>query len=101
MKIKTYDGGHYLKACNSTTYWAVNDKIFIELNQQGLNFYIYDSLQSFNEGNHIFEISYDPKTYFPNEDDQNLLEEERIYMEIEKFLVNYVTNRRPNETNSN
>ena len=32
MKIKTYDGGHYLKACNSITYWAIDDNLFIELN---------------------------------------------------------------------
>ena len=97
MKIKTYDGGHYLKACNSITYWAIDDSLFIELNKQGLKYFIYDNLHNFQEDRYIFEISYDPETYFPNIDDQNFLEEERIYDEIRKFLIDYVTNRRPNE----
>ncbi|MBP9562711.1 MAG: hypothetical protein KBE21_04800 [Acetoanaerobium sp.] len=55
---------------------------------------MYDNLHHFQEDKHIFEISYDPETYFPNMDDQNFLEEERIYDEIRKFLIDYVTNRR-------
>ena len=100
MKIKTYDGGHYLKACNSITYWAINDNIFIELNRQGLKYLVYNNLHNFHENKPIFEICFEPETYFPSTDNQNFLEEERINNEIEKFLIDYVTNRRPNETNS-
>lgn len=100
MKIKTFDGGHYLKACNSITYWAINDNIFIELNRQGLKYLVYNNLHNFHENKPIFEICFEPETYFPSTDNQNFLEEERINNEIEKFLIDYVTNRRPNETNS-
>ena len=100
MKIKTYDGGHYLKECNSITYWAINDNIFIELNRQGLKYLVYNNLHNFHENKPIFEICFEPETYFPSTDNQNYLEEERINNEIEKFLIDYVTNRRPNETNS-
>jgi hypothetical protein len=99
MKIKTYDGGHYLKACNSITYWAINDNIFIELNSQGLKYLVYNNLHNFHEDKPIFEICFEPETYFPSTDNQNFLEEERINNEIEKFLIDYVTHGRPNETN--
>ena len=100
MKIKTYDGGHYLKACNSVTYWAINDNIFIELNRQGLKYFIYNNLHNFHEDKPIFEICYEPETYFPNTDNQSFLEEERIYSEIENFLIDYITTGRPNENDS-
>ena len=93
MKIRTYDGGHYLKACNSITYWAIDDILFIELNKQGLKYFIYDNLHNFQEDKHIFEIAYDPETYFPNVDEKSELEENRIFNEIKKFLIDYVARR--------
>lgn len=100
MKIKTYSGGHYLRACNSIMYWTIDDNLFIELNWQGLKYCVYDSLHNLYEDKHIFEISYEPETYFPNVDEQSLLEEERITNEIKEFLITYVTRRRTNESKS-
>lgn len=100
MKIKRYCGGNYLKACNSIIYWTINDKLFIELNWQGLKYCVYSNLQDLYEDKPIFEIWYEPETYFPNIDEQNLLEEERIDSEIETFLLDYINNGRHYETNS-
>ena len=94
MRIKTYCGGHYLKACNTITYWAINQDIFIELNQQGLKSLIYDSLHNFQEGKHILQIDYEPNLHFPNAEYQNELEEDRVFNEIRKFLIGHVTKRR-------
>ena len=94
MRIKTYCGGYYLKACNTITYWAINRYIFIELNQQGLKSLIYDSLHNFQEGKHIFQIDYEPNLHFPNVEDQNQLEKDRIFNEIRKFLIDNITKRR-------
>lgn len=103
MDIRTYCGGHYLKACNSIMYWIIGEDVFIELNRQGLKYSVYDSLDSFYEDKRIFEIDYDPERYFPNEDEPNSLEEERISDEIKEFLINYITSRerRCNEAKSN
>ena len=90
MRIKTYSGGQYIKACNTITYWVVNGNVFIELYSQGLKYLVYDSLQSFHEDKPIFEIYHEPEIYFPNTEDQNQLEEDRVFDEIRKFLISHV-----------
>lgn len=50
---------------------------------------------NFQEGKHIFEIDYEPNLHFPNVEYQNELEEDRVFNEIGKFLMNHVTKRVP------
>ena len=90
MRIKTYSGGQDVRACNTIAYWIVSGNVVIERYSQGLKYLVYDSLQGFHEDKPIFEIYHEPKTYFPNTEEQNQLEEDRVFDEIRKFLISHV-----------